>query len=102
MRLAKGKKGYMAIKIDLEKAYDRIAWRFVIDSLQDLGLNEHFVTLVEHCISSTRMNILWNSECISEFKPCRGIRQSDSLSPYLFVLCVERLSHLIQAAVVTP
>ena len=33
----KGKKGVMVIKIDLEKAYDSLDWRFVVDSLRDLG-----------------------------------------------------------------
>ena len=39
MRNAKDKTGYMAIKLNLEKAYDILSWQFVIDSLKDLGLN---------------------------------------------------------------
>ena len=99
MRTAEGKKGYMAIKIDLEKAYDRLDWLFVVDSLRDVGLNDQLISLIWHCILSTSMNILWNGECTGEFNPRRGIRQGDPLSPYLFVLCVERLSHLIQLVV---
>ena len=34
MRLTKGKKGFMAIKIDLDKTYDSLDWNFVIDLLR--------------------------------------------------------------------
>ena len=44
------------------------------------------------------MNILWNDDRIGDFEPLRGIR-GDPMSPYLFVICLERLSHLIQEAV---
>ena len=89
----------MAIKMDLEKAYDRLSWQFVVDSLRDLGLNDHFISIIWHCISSSSMNILWNGECTSEFSPRRSLRQGDPLFPYLFVICIERQSHLIQLAV---
>ena len=36
MRNVRGKEGYMAIKIDLEKAYDWLDWSFIIDSLRDM------------------------------------------------------------------
>ncbi|XP_020234937.1 uncharacterized protein LOC109814835 [Cajanus cajan] len=47
------------------------------------------------------MRVLWNGEMLEEFKPERGIRQGDPISPYLFVLCIERLFHLIQVVVET-
>lgn len=34
MRIRKGKIGWMAIKIDLEKAYDRLRWDFLHDTLE--------------------------------------------------------------------
>lgn len=59
MRSKKGKKGWMAIKIDLEKAYDRLEWGFVHDTLIDIGLPESFVQLVWYCISSSTMRVQW-------------------------------------------
>lgn len=44
------------------------------------------------------MRVLWNGEVLNEFGPGRGIRQEDHISLYLFVLCMERLFHVIQIA----
>ena len=50
-------------------------------------------------ISSTRFHILWNGSPLLEVIPSRGIRQGDPLSPYLFILCLERLSIKLTEAV---
>lgn len=95
MQLKKGKKGIMAIKVDLEKAYDRLRWCFIRDTLQQIGLPRDMVTLIMECITSTTMNVLWNGSMTEEFVPQRGIRQGDPLSLYIFVLCIERLAQRI-------
>ncbi|KAL9419228.1 hypothetical protein AB3S75_037059 [Citrus x aurantiifolia] len=63
----------MAIKVDLEKAYDRLSWNFIHDTLQELNLPIGLINLIMACITTTRMNILWNGELTSEFSPCRGV-----------------------------
>nr|KYP69874.1 Retrovirus-related Pol polyprotein LINE-1 [Cajanus cajan] len=95
MRYKSRAKGWMAFKIDLEKAYDRLKWDFVKDTLLDIGLPAQLVNIIWACISSPRMRMLWNGETLDEFLPSRDVRQGDPISPYLFVLCIERLFQLI-------
>lgn len=84
----------MAIKIDLEKAYDRLNWGFI-----NIGCPDNIVDIIWWCIPSPSMHLLWNGEALQEFSPKRGIRQGCPLSPYLFILGIERLFHLINIAV---
>ncbi|OMO68562.1 reverse transcriptase [Corchorus capsularis] len=95
----KGRVGGMVMKVDLEKAYDRISWDFLRWVLMDLDLPSTLINLIMFCITSTRMNILWNGELTKYFQPSRGLRQGDPLSPYLFVLCLQKLSDMIDSAV---
>lgn len=50
-------------------------------------------------ITLTSLRILWNGEPSERITPSRGIRQGDPLSLYIFVLCLERLSQLINLRV---
>lgn len=85
--------------VDLEKAYDRLRWDFIEDTLGGVGFDEHFIHIIMKCISLAKMKIMWNGSLSEEFNMERGIRQGDSLSPYIFVLCMERLSHIINDSI---
>ena len=99
MRRKKGLHGLMAIKLDLEKAYDKLNRNFIKSTLLDMRLPQLMVEVIMRCITSCSMRVLWNGESTDCFHPSRGIRQGDPLSPYIFVACVERLSQLIEGLV---
>lgn len=99
MRRKTGKIGVMAMKVDLEKAYDRISWAYLFDTLNAAKLPNTLVDVIMTCVSTSSMQVLWNGSLTETFQPSRGIRQGCPLSPYLFVLCMERLGHRIESAV---
>lgn len=45
-------KGFVAIKVDMEKVFDRIDWSLIEQTLTDISLNREFVKITLSCISS--------------------------------------------------
>ena len=96
MARKKGKGGVMAIKLDLEKAYDYLEWSFIRDTLKVFRIPNNLISLIMSCTSSLAISILFNGGALEAFQPSRGIRQGDPLSPYLFIFCMEVLGALIE------
>ena len=68
------------------------------DTLETMGLPSSWIKNIMHCVDSTNMSVIWNGNQLASFKPTRGIRQGNAISPYLFVLCMVRLGHLVNQA----
>ncbi|GKC63795.1 putative RNA-directed DNA polymerase [Tanacetum coccineum] len=93
----KKKKG-LIFKVDFEKAYDSINWRFLIDIMKKMGFGAKWCKWVESFLSSSTMSILVNGSPKKEFNLERGVGQGDPLSPFLFILAAEGLNAIINEA----
>lgn len=61
MRRKKYKTSYMALKIDLEKAYDKLEWNFMKNVLQKFNFHEKFIQWIMLCIETVNFSLLINS-----------------------------------------
>ena len=92
----KGKVGQMAVKLDISKAYDRVDWNFLKGIMLKMGFNHRWVHLALEIVTTTSYSVLINGQPKGFITQSRGIRQEYPLSPYLFLLCAEGLSALLQ------
>ncbi|PKA54952.1 Putative ribonuclease H protein [Apostasia shenzhenica] len=91
----------MALKIDMEQAYDRMRWDFLCSMLHHFGFPAIWINWVMACISNPRFQITFNGIRSPWITATCGLRQGCPLSPYLFILYSELLSLLIQDKLAT-
>jgi hypothetical protein len=93
-----GEKG-VVLKLDFEKAYDRVSWQYLFDMLKDRNFDPLWIKWIQMIVVGGSLGILVNGEESSFFKPGKGLRQGDHLSPLLFNLVGDGLARMISRSI---
>ncbi|KAF7838898.1 ribonuclease H [Senna tora] len=83
--IRKGKAKWCALKLDIQKAYDKISWSFIEAVLTRMNFPALWIQYIMQCVTTVSYQLILNG----------GVRQGDPLSPYIFILCSNMLSCMI-------
>jgi hypothetical protein len=95
----RAKKNCLILKVDFEKAYDSVNWKFLEYMLRRFGFTNKWIGWVKACVCSGCLSVLVNGSPSREVNIARGLKQGDPLAPFLFLLVVEGFGLLMSKAV---
>lgn len=70
------------LKLDFEKAYDKVDWKFLQQTLRMKGFSELWCKWIEHIVTGGSVAVKVNDEIGHYFQTKKGLRQGDPLSPF--------------------
>ena len=88
----------VSLAIDQEKAFDRVNRSFLLHLLVTVGFGPNFCPWIATLHNGVHMRIILNNWLTERLSLERSVRQGDSLSPLLNVLCIEVLANLIRGS----
>lgn len=82
--------------LDFEKAYDRVNWTFLQQTMGRMGFSHTWIQQVMSLNLNASASIIVNGEQSTTFRLQRSVRQGCPLAPYLFLLTVDVLGQMLQ------
>jgi hypothetical protein len=78
----------VVLKLDYEKAYDRVNWDFLFEVLRSRNFSPICINWFEQLVKGGSVGVNLKGEESSFFSPVKGVSQGDPISPLLFNLVV--------------
>ncbi|XP_058773250.1 uncharacterized protein LOC131647368 [Vicia villosa] len=69
------KRSCVVLKVDFEKAYDRVSWNFVRYIFKRMGFGVRWMRWMECCIFTNSLSVLVNGSATKDFRVEKGLRQ---------------------------
>jgi hypothetical protein len=85
-------------KIDFKKAYDKVKWSFLQQTLRMKGFSLEWCRFIKDFVQDGSVAVKVNDDIEQYFQTRKGLRQGDPLSPILFNIVVDMLAILIERA----
>jgi len=89
--------GCILLNLDQSKAFDRVSHDYLFKILKAYGFGPNFIKWVKVLYTSNQSRVQVNGYLNDHFFTTRGVRQGCSLSPLLYVLCIEAFACKIRA-----
>ena len=93
------KKSCVFFKVDYEKTYDSVSWKFIFYMLEMLGFCDKWINWIKSWLDSSSVLVLVNGSPTKEFHRKRGLRQGDLLAAFLFLIVTEGLTGVLRKVV---
>jgi hypothetical protein len=88
----------VVLKIDFEKAYDKVNWNFLLDCCRQKGFSDKWIIWIKEAISKGTLSVKINDVLGPYFGSFKGVRQGDPFAPFLFNMAANGLSKMIENA----
>lgn len=86
-------------KLDIEKVYDHVNWKFLLYLLRKVGFNEKWSKWIGKCISTALFSMMIYGSSFGYFRSSCRLQQGDPLSPFQFSIVIVAFNKLLKKAV---